>query len=73
MPEPETQRTGPVRMSAPLRYRIRPMDPAAHLFEVSLIVQEPDSSGQVFAIYLQLAADSDEATAARRSDWLQAE
>jgi len=50
MPEPETQRAGPVKMGAPLRYRIRPMDPAAHLFEISLTVQKPDSSGQVFAM-----------------------
>lgn len=37
-------------MSARLRYRILPKDPAAHLFEVSLTVDAPDSSGQVFAM-----------------------
>ena len=37
-------------MSAALRYRIRPKDPAAHLFEVSLTVAKPDPSGQVFAM-----------------------
>ena len=37
-------------MSAKLHYRIRPKDPAAHLFEVSLTVDAPDPSGQVFAL-----------------------
>jgi predicted metalloprotease with PDZ domain len=37
-------------MSVVLRYRIRPKDPAAHLFEVSLTVEKPDPSGQVFAM-----------------------
>ncbi len=31
-------------------YRIWPKDPAAHLFEVRVTVQNPDSDGQVFAI-----------------------
>ena len=35
-------------MSTPLRYRIQAKNPAAHLYEVSLIVDTPDSSGQVF-------------------------
>jgi predicted metalloprotease with PDZ domain len=33
-----------------LRYRIWPKDPAAHLYEVSLTVPNPDSSGQVLAM-----------------------
>ena len=37
-------------MNASLRYRIRPKDPAAHLFEVSLTVDAPDSAGQIFAM-----------------------
>ena len=35
-------------MSAPLRYRIQAKNPEAHLYEVSLTVDTPDSSGQVF-------------------------
>lgn len=35
-------------MSTAHRYRILPKDPAAHLFEVSLTVAQPDPSGQVF-------------------------
>ncbi len=50
MPELKTKRAGSVGMNAALRYRILPKDPAAHLFEVSLTVAEPDSSGQVFAM-----------------------
>ena len=37
-------------MSAKLHYRIRSKDQAAHLFEVSLTVDAPDPSGQVFAL-----------------------
>ena len=37
-------------MSSPHRYRIRPHNPAAHLFEVQLQVANPDPAGQVFAI-----------------------
>ncbi|MEL7187633.1 MAG: PDZ domain-containing protein, partial [Pseudomonadota bacterium] len=37
-------------MSAPHRYSIRPLDPAAHLFEVRVVVAEPDAGGQVFTI-----------------------
>ena len=37
-------------MTAPLRYSIRPKDPAAHLFEVRLTVEEPNASGQVFTM-----------------------
>lgn len=32
------------------QYRIRPLDPAAHLFEVRLTVENPDPGGQVFAM-----------------------
>lgn len=35
---------------APVRYRIRPVDPAAHLFEVTLTVDRPDPAGQRFAL-----------------------
>ena len=37
-------------MSAALRYRIWPKDPAAHVYEVTLTVPEPAASGQVFAM-----------------------
>jgi predicted metalloprotease with PDZ domain len=37
-------------MSAAHRYTIRPLDPAAHLFEVRLTVAVPDPAGQVFAM-----------------------
>jgi predicted metalloprotease with PDZ domain len=37
-------------VSVPHRYRIEPVDPAAHLFEVSLTVAEPHIEGQVFAM-----------------------
>ncbi len=36
--------------SASIRYRIRPADPAAHLFEVALTVDAPDPLGQRFAL-----------------------
>lgn len=32
------------------RYRIRPANPGGHLFEVSLLVPRPESSGQVFRL-----------------------
>jgi len=34
----------------PIRYRIRPGDPAAHLFEVECTVADPDPAGQRFAL-----------------------
>ena len=34
----------------PIRYRIRPSDPAAHLFEVECTVADPDPAGQRFAL-----------------------
>lgn len=37
-------------MSDPHRYSIRPIDPAAHLFEVRLTVAEADDEGQVFSM-----------------------
>ena len=37
-------------MADPHRYQIRPLDPAAHLFEVRLTVAAPESSGQEFAM-----------------------
>ena len=36
--------------SVPIRYRICPVDPAAHRFEVSCTVASPDPSGQRFAL-----------------------
>ncbi len=52
MPDPEADRA-PARLkpdTMPHQYRIRPKDPAAHLYEVSLTVAHPDPEGQVFAI-----------------------
>lgn len=37
-------------MSSPIRYRITPADPAAHLFEVRVHVADPDPTGQEFRI-----------------------
>ncbi len=37
-------------MTAAHHYKIRPSDPAAHLFEVSVTVADPDPVGQAFAI-----------------------
>ena len=37
-------------MSAAHRYTIRPLDPAAHLFEVRVTVAVPDPAGQAFAM-----------------------
>ena len=37
-------------MTAVIRYRIRPANPAAHVFEVSLILESPDPEGQVFSM-----------------------
>jgi predicted metalloprotease with PDZ domain len=37
-------------MTSPLQYRIEPVDPAAHLFEVRLTVAQPAADGQVFAM-----------------------
>ncbi len=37
-------------MSNAHHYSIRPLDPAAHLFEVRLTVAKPDETGQVFAM-----------------------
>lgn len=36
--------------ATPIHYRIRPIDPDAHLFEVELIVDEPAAGGQRFAL-----------------------
>ena len=36
--------------SAPHRYRIRPVDPHAHLFEVELLIAQPDAAGQRLAL-----------------------
>ncbi len=36
--------------NTPIRYAIRPADPAAHLFEVSCRVDRPDPAGQRFAL-----------------------
>ncbi|MEO8386386.1 MAG: PDZ domain-containing protein [Betaproteobacteria bacterium] len=37
-------------MVSPLRYRVVPRNPAAHLFEVSVTVNEPDPAGQSFSL-----------------------
>ncbi len=37
-------------MSAPVRYRIVPSNPAAHLFRVMVEVADPDPEGQVFTL-----------------------
>jgi len=37
-------------MTSTLRYRIEPVDPAAHVFEVCLTVAEPAPEGQVFSM-----------------------
>ena len=37
-------------MTAPLRYRIEPKNPEAHLFEVTVTVPAPDPAGQLFVI-----------------------
>lgn len=34
----------------PIRYRIQPRDPNAHVFEVSCTVRSPDQQGQLFAL-----------------------
>ena len=37
-------------MKKPIRYSIAPKDPAAHLFEVTVTVDEPDPAGQRFSL-----------------------
>ena len=37
-------------MPAPVRYRIFPINPAAHLFEVRCTVADPDPAGQAFSL-----------------------
>src|SRR5581483_10004227 len=37
-------------MSDAVRYRIRPLDPHAHLFEVQCTVAQPDAAGQRFRL-----------------------
>ena len=37
-------------MQSPLRYRIVPRNPAAHIYEVTLTVENPATEGQVFAM-----------------------
>jgi predicted metalloprotease with PDZ domain len=37
-------------MTSMIRYRIEPVDPAAHLFEVRLTVAQPSPDGQVFSM-----------------------
>ena len=46
-------------MTAPLRYRIWPKDPAAHLYEVTLTVPEPAASGQVLAMPVRTNTSGD--------------
>lgn len=40
----------PPLATAPVRYRIAPLDPHAHLYEVSVTLDEPDPSGQAFTL-----------------------
>ncbi len=40
----------PSRSAPAIRYRIRPADPHAHLFEVELQLDDPDPAGQRFAL-----------------------
>ena len=43
-------RVAPADMSTLHRYSIKPKDPAAHLYEISVTVERPDTEGQVFAV-----------------------
>jgi predicted metalloprotease with PDZ domain len=45
-----SQEEAQMKNRPPVRYRIRPIDPAAHLFEVECIVADPDPAGQRFAL-----------------------
>src|SRR5471030_3217245 len=47
--KPGDKNKGPRRMNA-IRYTIVPKNPAAHLFEVTLTVAQPDPSGQRFVL-----------------------
>jgi len=38
------------RSPHPVRYRITPVDPHAHLFEVACTVDDPDPQGQRFTL-----------------------
>ena len=42
--------SAPKRSSLATRYRIVPLDPHAHLYEVSVTVEDPDASGQRFQL-----------------------
>lgn len=37
-------------MNTPIEYRVRPADPAAHLFEVELTIAAPDPTGQALSL-----------------------
>ncbi len=37
-------------MTSPVRYTIQAIQPAAHLFEVTLSLSDPDPAGQVFSL-----------------------
>ncbi|MCC7546520.1 MAG: M61 family metallopeptidase [Burkholderiales bacterium] len=39
-----------MKNTPPIRYRIVPLDPEAHLFEVSCTIQDPHGAGQCFAL-----------------------
>ncbi|MCW5620847.1 MAG: M61 family metallopeptidase [Burkholderiales bacterium] len=39
-----------MKNNSPIRYRIRPHDPEAHLFEVSCTISDPATDGQCFAL-----------------------
>jgi predicted metalloprotease with PDZ domain len=44
------RRSATATHNAPIRYRIEPKNPAAHLFEVSVTVNQPDPAGQRFML-----------------------
>ncbi len=52
MPDAQAHRTRNqlIPVTPPIEYRIKPANPAAHLFEVKLTVRNPDPAGQEFAM-----------------------
>jgi predicted metalloprotease with PDZ domain len=50
MSNAEIDRAGSKTVSKAHQYRICPTDPAAHVYEVSLTVHDPDPAGQVFTM-----------------------
>ncbi len=50
MPDAETHGAGAALMTGRLRYRVKPVNPGAHLFEVTLTIPEPAADGQIVAL-----------------------